>query len=268
MEITNICNKSCSFCPGTNRAGKSLSKDEFDIITSKLVGLTDYVYLHVMGEPLLHKDIGELIRIARGKGLKVAVTTNGTLLSKKGDELIAAGVYKVNISVHSLEGAGIAEREEYLSAICDFADKASGAGVLCVLRLWNRGCDEDLNLATEDYLHTRFPTEWRIGARGARLRDKLHIEYGDRFIWPDIEREDEASQVFCYGLKDHFGILSDGTVIPCCLDRDGVIALGSAFTDDLAAVLSTPRALAIRDGFKCRRAVEPLCRRCPYARRF
>ena len=80
--------------------------------------------------------------------------------------------------------------------------------------------------------------------------------------------EDGGDSVFCYGLKDHFGVLCDGRVIPCCLDREGVIELGNIFTDDLNAVLHSDRAVALREGFKNRKATEKLCRKCGYARRF
>ena len=101
-----------------------------------------------------------------------------------------------------------------------------------------------------------------------RLADRVFLEYGDRFAWPDREAQDMGDQVFCYGLKDHFGILCDGTVVPCCLDSDGVIALGNVFTEDLQEILDSPRAVAMRKGFACRKAAEDLCRRCGYARRF
>jgi radical SAM protein with 4Fe4S-binding SPASM domain len=128
------------------------------------------------------------------------------------------------------------------------------------------------NPRTLDYLRVRFPdtdmTPWKFSPRGARLRDKLHLEYGDRFEWPDMTAEDRGSGVFCYGLKDHFAILCDGSVVPCCLDREGAITLGNIFEASADSILSTPRATAMREGFTCRRATEELCRKCGYARRF
>ena len=94
------------------------------------------------------------------------------------------------------------------------------------------------------------------------------MEYGDRFRWPDREADLVGNSVFCYGMRDHFGILCDGTVVPCCLDSDGVIALGNIFRDNLADILSSPRAEAMKKGFECRNATEDLCRRCGYATRF
>lgn len=267
-EITNICNRSCSFCPGTKREKRMVSKEEFEVLCKKLRGFTEYIYLHVMGEPLTHPELPRLIEIGRDLGFKVCITTNGTLLPRRGSEIVSAGAYKVNISVHSFEDGTREDHLRYISGCLDFADYASKNGVLTVLRLWNVGTDGGLNTETEKLLHEKFPEEWTYGKRGARLRHKLHLEYGERFEWPDSEAEDGGDSVFCYGLADHFGVLVDGTVVPCCLDREGVISLGNIYRDDLREILESDRAKAIREGFKCRRASEELCRKCGYARRF
>lgn len=268
LEITNVCNKNCSFCPKHKRKPEFMSVESFDRVTDKLLPLTKYVYLHVMGEPLMHKNVGELVKIATDKNLKCAITTNGTLLSDKGDQIINAGVYKVNISLHSFQDSDEAGHRKYVESCADFADKASKAGVLCVFRLWNGGSETNNNDATLGILKEKFSEEWVIGKRGARIRDKLHLEYADEFSWPDKNADYIGDRVFCYGLKDHFGILCDGSVIPCCLDHDGDMTLGNAFKEDLDAILSSKKAMAIKEGFERRMAVTNMCQRCGYARRF
>ena len=270
VEITDICNRNCSFCPGTKRPLRRMSVEEFETVTDKLQNITKYLYFHVMGEPLTHPDLTSFIRIAREKGYRPAITTNGTLLSKRGEEIVKAGIYKVNISVHSFENGDPADYLRYIRNCLDFADYASQNGVLTVLRLWNLGYDKGRNIDTLAMMHEKFPNEWTNGTRGARIRDKLHLEYGERFEWPDMEAEDRGDSVFCYGLKDHFGILCDGRVIPCCLDREGAITLGNIFEDtqSIEEMLASPRAKAMREGFTKRCATEELCRKCGYARRF
>ena len=221
-----------------------------------------------MGEPLTHPELPALIRYGSEQGFKCAVTTNGTLLDRCGDAIIDAGVYKVSLSVHSFEKNDEAGQIKYLETLCDFADKASKNGVLTVFRLWNRGHDEGKNDITLDFLKKRFTDEWSWGSRGARIRNKLHLEYGDRFTWPDKDAEEGDSDVFCYGLRDHFGILVDGRVIPCCLDREGVITLGNVYDQPLTEILDSERAKNILEGFNNRHATEELCRKCGYARRF
>lgn len=268
VEITNICNRSCSFCPGTKRELRRMSEEEFAHVCEELLPFTDYIYFHVMGEPLTHPKLSDFIRFATKMGFKCAITTNGTLLDSLGDELISSGVYKVSLSVHSFEEDNAQKQQAYLKTLADFADKASRGGVLVVFRLWNLGYDEGRNDITLDFLKKRFAEVWSFGPRGARIRPKLHLEYGDRFDWPDIEAEEGGSRVFCYGLRDHFGILSDGRVIPCCLDREGEITLGNVYETPLSEILATERAKNIKEGFDRREAVEELCRKCGYARRF
>ena len=104
--------------------------------------------------------------------------------------------------------------------------------------------------------------------RGTRIGERVYLEYGDKFDWPDLSASDSGEGVFCHGLRDQLGILCDGTVVPCCLDHEGDIALGNLFRDSMEEILESPRAKAIYDGFSQRKAAEELCRKCGYARRF
>ncbi len=97
---------------------------------------------------------------------------------------------------------------------------------------------------------------------------RASLQYDNRFSWPDIKDKEENDAKFCYGLKDHIGILVDGSVVPCCLDAEGDIILGNIFSSSLEEILSHPRALAIIKGFQERQATEELCRKCKYANKF
>ena len=265
VEITNICNMACSFCHGHSRPKGKLDKATFSRILDQLEGKTQYVYYHLMGEPLTHPELPEFLQMAAERGFKSIITTNGTLLDKVGTSLLTAPLHKVNISVHSFEqGEGTA----YLAKVAAFAEAASNAGILISLRLWNKDHDDGRNQETEAFLREKLPGQWQENTRGYRIKDKLYLEYGERFDWPDMSASVRGEQVFCYGLRDQFGILCDGTVVPCCLDSDGVIALGNVLEEDLDTILNSPRAKAMVDGFSCRKASEELCRRCGYARRF
>lgn len=119
---------------------------EFRILAARLRKHTEYLYLHLMGEPLLHPQLEELLGIAAELGFKVIITTNGTLLPERGALLLqSAAVHKVNVSLQSFEGNGGDEPEDYLRACADFAAAAGESGKLCVLRLWNSGGFETLN---------------------------------------------------------------------------------------------------------------------------
>ena len=84
LEITNVCNLNCVFCPKTSRAKHTLTLDEFDTLTSRLMGEVKFLYFHLMGEPFLHPLLPQFILMARQKGLIPILTTNGTLPTNGG----------------------------------------------------------------------------------------------------------------------------------------------------------------------------------------
>ena len=268
IEITNICNMNCSFCHGHSRKLKQMTIEEFEVILDKISGYTEYIYYHLMGEPLTHPDLPEFIEIATKKGFKSMITTNGTLLNQRGDKILEAGIHKVNISVHSFEDGTEEQFEYYLKNLVDFAIKTHNKGVIVVFRLWNNGFDNGRNNKIIDYLKNSINDDWSETSKGFKILDKMFLEYGERFSWPDLNAEVQCDDVFCYGLRDHIGILSDGTVVPCCLDSDGIIKLGNIFNENLSDILDSKKAKAIKSGFDCRNAVEELCQKCGYAQRF
>ena len=268
VEITNKCNMNCSFCHGHKRGARQMSRAEFSHVLDKLMPYTKYIYYHLMGEPLTHPELPNFIKMANERGYKSIITTNGTLLARCREELLDSGVHKVNISVHSFESGSDEAHNRYICELCDFAHLAAKRGIITVFRLWNNGCDGGRNEKTLSLLKENLTGEWAKNTRGIRIRDKIHVEWGNRFEWPDSNAEIMGDSCFCYGLKDQFGILCDGTVVPCCLDSDGIINLGNVFTDELDSVLNSDRARAIVEGFKCGKASEELCKRCGYASRF
>ena len=268
VEITNICNMRCSFCHGHSREMGQMTPEQFSHILYQLRGQTAYVYYHLMGEPLTHPNLPEFLRMARERGFKSVITTNGTLLHKRGQALLEAGLHKISISLHSFEEDDEASYRVYLQRVADFADAAWKSGVIVVFRLWNRGCDGGRNDIALSFLQSCLEGQWKENSRGFRIREKFYLEWGDRFQWPDRESPVRSDRVFCYGMQDHFGILCDGTVVPCCLDSEGVIVLGNVFREDLTDILSSPRAQAIAAGWHRRTPSEDLCRRCGYAQRF
>lgn len=268
VEITNICNMNCSFCHGHKRPPKQMTLAEFSYILDNLNGITQYVYYHLMGEPTIHPELSSFLKLAKDKGFKSIITTNGTMLKTRGEEILSSGVHKINISVHSFETGTKNEHLTYLNDIVNFAKIASTKGVIVVFRLWNNGVDGGKNQTTISQLKTAFNSEWKETSRGATIDKNVYLEWGERFEWPDENEKVKGDKFFCYGLKDQFGILVDGTVVPCCLDSNGVINLGNVFETDLKSILSSDRATAMVNGFKCGKASEDLCKKCGYARRF
>ena len=269
LEISNVCNLKCSFCPGTHREKKIMQEEEFTSLLPKLRPYSDFLYFHLMGEPLCHPNLARYLQLAGNAGFKVILTTNGTLLKKQQNMLLDAhALHKLNISLHAFEANDLHVPFESYLADCFAFGKAAQGRKIVVFRLWNSGGAEELNGHILSALEKGFPKPWKEERRGIRIGEKVFLEYGDKFDWPDLSAADGGENVFCYGLRDQIGVLCDGTVVPCCLDHEGDIALGNLHRQTMDEILNSPRAQAIYNGFQGRKAIEELCRKCGYARRF
>lgn len=269
VEISNLCNLSCRFCPGTKRPKGRMDANRLSVILEKLKGYTEFVYFHLMGEPLLHPELPWFLELAGEVGFKVILTTNGTLLEERKELLLSSpAVHKVNISLHAFEANDLSVPfETYVDGCLDYGKAAQGQK-LTVFRLWNSGGEDKQNGLLLQKLEEAFPKPWKDGRKGTQLAPKVYLEPGEKFDWPDLNAPEEEGPYFCYGLRDQIGVLWDGTVVPCCLDHEGDIPLGNLLTESMDEILEGHRAKAIYEGFSRKEAAEPLCRRCGYARRF
>ena len=277
IEITNICNLNCSFCPKNSRPKKFMAIEEFDTITDEISPLTNTVCLHLMGEPLLHPNIKEIFKICNNKNLNVYLTTNGTLLKQNLDLLKSGYAKRISVSLHSFEANNNSVTlDEYLENVL-FACKeiANNSQTYIELRLWNDSDNIDakntLNKNIVEKINQTFNTniDMQNLQRHTSINDKIYISCADVFDWPiNTENKEQNSVKFCYGLRSHFGILCDGTVVACCLDSEGKLALGNIFESKISDILNTPRAQNIYKGFTDRNITEEFCKTCTYANKF
>lgn len=271
LEITNACNLSCSFCHGTKRKIEFITEEHFITAATRLRSFCYYLYFHLMGEPLLHPLIGKFLKIAGSLGFKVILTTNGTLLKEKSEILLKAkSLHKISISLHAYEANSLpCDLDEYLDECFKFCKSAAEQGIICVMRLWNINGMEQLNQRILTRMHHFYDDDpqkkWQEIYSGFKIKDKIFLEWGKHFDWPDINGEYFGNSHTCYGLRDQVGVLCDGTVVPCCLDAEGDIPLGNIFASSIDEILKTDRAIAIKNSFSTRNVTEPLCQRCGYA---
>lgn len=276
VEIGNVCNMNCSFCPGTSRAPRQMSVAEFEEICKKLVGYTENLYFHVMGEPLLHPELDSFLKTARSYGYKVSITTNGTLLSKAEDVLIknADAIHRVSVSLHAPEGNGKGDAlSGYLDTAVDFAKRFSSLDKNVIFRLWNldtsdREGENSHNSEILDTLKKAYTGEWIKRYSGYRIAYRTFLEFDGIFTWPSESQAEPKEVGRCHALTRQIAVLADGTVVPCCLDSEGAIPLGNLFSEGLSEILSGECAEKIKKGFASGKMVHPVCQKCTYARRF
>jgi len=278
VEITNVCNLSCDFCPGTYRVPAFMGVAEFEAILKKLSGFTEYLYFHVMGEPLLHPEVVHFLELCAVYGYKVNVTTNGLLIGERSEAFIKSqALRQVNFSLHSQEKTADAEMlEKYLADIFDFTDRALKDGRIYIsYRLWNLTSEAagQYNTFILQMLEQRFKLNFSIReilccTNRVKLCEGLFLNVEKVFQWPSMSADEYGNKGFCLGLRNQAAVLVDGTVVPCCLDSSGIIKLGNILEDDFRHILYGERAKALYRGFSERLAVEELCRKCGYRTRF
>lgn len=281
IETTNICNLSCNFCPKTKRKLQFMDEESFEKVIESIKPYTDYVYFHLMGEPFLNKNLENFLDISNRYGLKVNITTNGTLINNVKDILLKGkSLRQVNISLHSFEANdNNISLEEYLDNVTKFMLEANEkTNIITSIRLWNMDSEEIKGSNKyNEYIINSIEKKLNLSidlkeailkSRGIKLKDRMYLNMAEKFEWPDINKFDIDDEVFCYGLRDQMGVLVDGTVVPCCLDSEGNIPLGNIFKEDLKDILESDRAKNLYDGFSKRCAVEDLCKKCGYAKRY
>lgn len=282
VEITSVCNLACSFCPPTSRKPNIIKLDQFNHILDQIKPYTKYIYLHVKGEPLLHPKIDELLDLSHDKGFKVNITTNGTLIHKNREKLLGKpALRQLNFSLHSFDGQEMSSgnREEYLINILSFARAAAEENVIISFRLWNldrdhaTNAEKSRNRKTLEIIEKEFNLNYKIEEKvvpgsGVKIADRIYLNQDYEFEWPSLQAPEDEGKGFCHALRSQAAILVDGTVVPCCLDGEGVINLGNIFSTPFSEIIESKRANHLFDGFSRREAVEEMCRKCGYRKRF
>ena len=289
IEITNVCNLNCSFCPKHKRIPKIMNSSEFEKILQITHNRGDNFYLHLMGEPTSHPEFKEILNICNKYNIKVNVTTNGTLLDKAGNILIENQVRSVNISLHSFEANNLnISLQKYLDNIINFCKKAIGQKTIVELRLWTMSLESiknksGLNYEIVEYLNKNlnpdidmfkqleetFFSMTNNRKKNFRINQNIYLGMAEQFSWPSIKNSpNEVCPGFCYGLRNQIAILSDGTVVPCCLDSEGNIPLGNIFNEDFDDIINNSRSKSIYNGFTNQKAVESLCQSCGYMKKY
>lgn len=280
VEISNICNLQCSFCPEVLREKKMMSLDLFRRVIEQVAPLTELVCFHLMGEPLGHPQLSEMIRICEEQGVRIFFVSNGVLLREdKMQLLLNPTIQQVSFSLHSFAD-NFPDRDPtaYLNKIFSFTEIAfqERPDLYLNYRVWNlaeaKGNDHNSHQILQmvcDRFQIPVPTEIDVRKRKSfQIKNRLYLHFDTEFIWPSLDLPVLGTNGRCHGLSSHFGILADGQVVPCCLDKEASIPLGNIAARPVLEILESPKAKNILEGFRRKKLVEDLCQRCQYIERF
>lgn len=288
IEISNICNLQCTFCPEVIRPKKLMDEALFEKVIREVAPLTEQVCFHLMGEPLLHPKLERFLEICSTEKVPVNLVSNGVLLTdQRAEFLLHPIVRQVNFSLHSFnDNYPEKDHQDYLEKIFRFTEKAfeKRPDLYLNFRLWNLPKVDEVENPVQKKnremlraVETRFHVDLqkKIDAnfdvrlqKSYRVKNRLYLHFDTEFIWPSLSLPELGTRGTCKGLSNHFGVLVEGTVVPCCLDKEAAIPLGNVLHQSIPEILAGERARAILKGFQERRLVEELCRKCQYIERF
>lgn len=277
IEISNICNLSCHFCPPVKRTRKSMTSSEFEYIIKQIKPHSSFVYLHVKGEPLLHKELEQILDIADKYQIQINITTNATLLKQREELLLNSNALRqMNLSLHAFTKDSGIDHDNYVDTVLSFAKKTNDIGVYTVFRLWNLTQDDEMTKLGLDIMEKIEQTytlenpliESMGGHKSIKIASHTYVGWEREFVWPSLENDYVSNTGFCYGLRHQVAILVDGTVVPCCLDANGEARLGNIFEQDFSEIIETKLSKSIKHGFAERKVVHELCQKCSFRTKF
>ncbi|MEF9962390.1 MAG: radical SAM protein [Erysipelotrichaceae bacterium] len=271
IEIINTCNLKCSFCVQNQRKPQSVSIEEFEAILKQVKPYTNYIYLHVLGEPLSHPKLSNILSLCSKYQMQVNLTTNGTLLKKQKDVLKGARcIRQINVSLHSFSQDGQVDTQTYLKDVMETCDELSET-MYVSYRLWNLKdgvIDQDTQKVLQ-YLKSHYHVD-EISHKNNRstLAKNRFLNFEEVFEWPSLNHPLVSKVGTCLGMKTMCAILVDGSVVPCCLDGNGSCVLGNIKNQSFKEIIESNQALAIENGFNQNQVISALCQRCSYRGRF
>ncbi|MEA2048196.1 MAG: SPASM domain-containing protein [Campylobacterota bacterium] len=280
MEVTNVCGLSCSFCPTKELPSREMELSFFESIILQAKAYTNEIACHVVGDPLTQSNLHQYLEVIHKHGLKAMLTTSGYFLKKQSYEtLFHPCVKQINISLNSFNKNDTSLTfDQYIQpilALCQ-AKLEREEALFINLRVWNLDemmSEKSFNSVLFEKLSSTFDVAlcveelYKKRPKSIRLASKVLVHFDNYFEWPSLNNPIYGDGT-CQGLQSHIAILASGKVVPCCLDCDGIIALGDLHKESLESILKSDRARMMLEGFKVGKATEELCQKCSYKDRF
>lgn len=279
LEITNICNLKCSFCPDGNRKKEFMKVENFKYIIEQIKNYTNLIALHVKGEPLMHPELEEILKICYDAKLQVNITTNATLMEKNLKVLLnSPAIRQINMSLHSVnknENNDDYNIENYINNIFKVSREIiEKTNIIISYRLWNleklEKNDENFKILQKVGEHFGINNLIEIAKENkfVELEKNVFLNQDIEFIWPNIEGDIISENGKCWGLRNQVAILVNGDVVPCCLDQNGDIKLGNIFNENFDEIINSEFSKTFIKSFENNKVIHNLCKRCGFRTRF
>lgn len=257
-----------------------MTLDEIESYLIQVKPHAERVCFHVMGEPLNHPQFPQAVELAQKLAVPIEITTNGTLLNP---ELITAllspAVVQVNFSLQSfVDNFPKANPETYFDKILQFCSLAQSqrSDLYINFRFWNLNPGEKQNQINEfflqkieEFFNTKLNRNVDPGFKKSKnISGRIYAHFDSRFEWPTTKNPVVSTSGTCWGARSQIAIHASGQVVPCCLDKEADVLLGSVKTQSFEQILKARPYLEVKDGFEKNKLVADLCQRCTFRQRF
>lgn len=268
IEITNVCNLNCSFCAKNKRPASFMSEAQFHYLLKQIKPYTNYLYFHVLGEPLLHPQLEQFLNMAQEAGFFVNLTSNGILLPQRVN-ILKGRIRQLNLSLHSLPQEAGCHPDRYLQDCLRCGDELAEAGCYLSYRFWNKkaGKLDEESARMLEVIATHYGID-DLMYENQKLASRRFLNFEEQFVWPSLQHPYLSQSGTCYGMRQQCAILVDGTLVPCCLDSLGECSLGNVFEQPFATLIASARAQTMIEGFQKGKLCEALCQRCGFRKKF
>ena len=278
LLINRGCNLRCTFCDLWDNHQQMDVETQLVPLLDEAVAIGTKTLVITGGEPFIHRDLFVAVKEAKARGLSVNITTNGTLVEKRWDELVESGVDSLSFSLDGMadvhddirgqKGAWgrtvnglkrVRKEAPDIATSVYFVVTNKNVGELTQVRelACSLGAKFDfwpVSGAPELYLTTDVHRQqWReaveqisnsdleVAARSAYYEHGLNYHAGD-----------EGTNR-CLGLIDQYGVTFDGDFIPCCVWGEDELVVGNVFETALrdlwvSDAVQSERERMYRDG--------------------
>ncbi|PDW17392.1 SPASM domain-containing protein [Helicobacter pylori] len=271
IELSDICGLQCSFCPNPKNIRGVMPLELFEKVCKEVAPLTPIITFHVLGDPCKLKNLNHYLNAAKRFSLKVDLVTSGAYLCDF-ETLLQDAIYQISISLDAgLDNHNKLNQHRYIQKILEFCHYKceKNSEVFLNLRIQDSTLEKHQNLIKPFLESFECVSLETLKSQGrTRLFKKSFLNIQKTFKWPDLNAQNPLNQEskipYCYGLIKQVAILSNGVVVPCCMDTQAHINLGDLNHMPLKDILNSQKAIAIKTHFLKGEALELLCKNCSY----
>lgn len=271
IELSDICGLKCDFCPSKKGQRKSMELEKFEHICKSVQGMAKLYTFHVLGDPLMHKNLQAYLDIALKYKMQIELTTSGFYFDDENINMLlnTKNIHQINISLGAFLSQNKISLDKYFENILKliFFHQQEQKSFFINLRLWN--LDKNFQAPMQnhiiyEFLQKYFGVKIQTRKEKNRLARYIILHQARLFKWPSLKDKIIRTNGTCYALNKQIAILSDGNLVPCCLDVKADIKLGNCFKQDFKTLLHSSLYLDLKENFKQGILKAELCKRCSF----